>query len=267
MERQKSDAKLWPCKAKGWQIWGGAMIASLCMVAFFEDDPEPVAELFSRYEARVDESRDLVCLIDGQSIEGKVRETSFEVVTPYGRFVVPTADCAVLSLEQTDENREILLTSNLNRLSGVVSMAAIHFLMVNGGQEFMVEKADIRYILFDKSRRANNETRNVGVSDLLIMANGDIMTGERMKPTLTILCGNQEKEFRVRDLEILRSRRGERLHVQSSTSLDAGVPTPPEWTFRWTVTGEVYRVHFAVLNRIYVSKGSDLGFLTARLSQ
>ena len=136
-------------------------------------EPPALASLFGQERTS---GQDLVLLKNGEVLAGEVLNTGFTLCTVYGSVDTPKAALAGLSF--VGASPATAITRNFNRVTGILSDRLIRFKAKDDGAEVELPACGVKSILF----RITKDETAPAESDLLVMANGDILTGRTGDP-------------------------------------------------------------------------------------
>lgn len=145
--------------------------------------PVPLGEVFQK-ERSTDE--DTIYLRNTDVLTGKVINESLTMTTPYGDVTVQIGRCAGISFEGSRANTECLVTTNYNRFTGILKDRTVKFKIGSSGAELDIRKEKIQFILMKKTANEVDFVDPKSKSDLFVMANGDLLTGEPDNPKIEI---------------------------------------------------------------------------------
>ena len=153
------------------------VLAALCLSGVAngaEVNGRTLAHVFKR--ARV-ASEDTIYFRNNDVLRGRVVNESFRIVTPYGAVDVATTQCAGLSLSGDEQFVDRLITVRRNQLTGALIEEKVRFVTGTANHEITIPRAKIRQIVFRKREEEAAHLDAPGRFDLLVMRNGDLVTG------------------------------------------------------------------------------------------
>ncbi len=129
---------------------------------------------------------DIIYFRNNDVLKGEVLNKTFSVSTPYGECTVPLRRCAGLSFEGARANTEALVTVNYNRITGIIQDRSIQFRIGTSGEPLDIRKEKIRFILLKKSAQETAFVDLQRKTNLFLMVNGDLLTGQPANSGLRI---------------------------------------------------------------------------------
>ena len=138
-------------------------------------DPPQVTSLFDHDRS---DREDVIYFRNQDVLRGEVLNDTIGLTTQYGVLAVPLDRCAGLSFEGARTNTEALVTTNFNRLTGIITDRVIRFRIGSSGTEIPIRKEKIRFILMKRTAKEAEFTKKSPKADLFLMANGDLLSGE-----------------------------------------------------------------------------------------
>lgn len=145
--------------------------------------------LNSVFQKERSDKADVIYFRNNEVLRGKVVNKTISINTPYGLLDVPLWACAGVSFEGSRFNMETLVTNNLNRFSGIITNRVIQFETVSPAITSNFRKEKIKYILFQKKPQTSEQLNPRRKTDLFIMTNGDLLTGEPLEKSFNISTG------------------------------------------------------------------------------
>jgi len=173
----------------------GIMKQTVCHVMFFLGTVflfswcSPIfaaPQLIKVFDKERSDKEDAVFFRNNDVLKGEVLNQDFTITTPYGMLKVPLDKCAGISFEGSRSNTEALVTVNLNRYTGIINDRIILFKIGSSGTEIKIRKEKIRFILLRTKANEAELGKSEEKTDLFIMANGDLLTGNPAQDSFTI---------------------------------------------------------------------------------
>jgi hypothetical protein len=166
------------------------LIGLVTMSSFAQENPPELAQIRSLFGKQRLPTEDVIFFTNNDVLRGEVTNPSFHLTTPYAEVLVPLRKCAGLSLEKTDQAGELIITVNANQLSGFLTDRQINIRIGGSGTDIPIRKEKIRYILFRRSPQELRDLLPYGdrnrSTNLIVMANGDLLTGGFTDPHLNL---------------------------------------------------------------------------------
>jgi formylglycine-generating enzyme required for sulfatase activity len=146
----------------------------------------PSAQLESVFELPRPDREDVIYFRNRDVLRGQVLNEKSTLATQYGMLSVPLRECAGISFEGARTNAEEVVLVNFNRITGILIDHVIRFRVGPAGTEIPIRKEKIRFLLFAKRPDETNFRKDQTKSDLFIMANGDVLSGEAVERKITV---------------------------------------------------------------------------------
>ena len=129
---------------------------------------------------------DAVFFRNNDVLRGEVLNKNLSINTPYGTLKVPLRKCAGISFEGSRSNTEALVTVNFNRYTGIINDRVILFKIGSSGTKIKIRKEKIRFVLLKTKPNEAKPAETQSKTDLFIMSNGDLLTGNPSQNSFTI---------------------------------------------------------------------------------
>ncbi len=163
----------------------GMLLLNAVFLIFFYSVASAAPRLTKVFDKDRSDKEDAVYFRNNDVLKGEVLNGDFTITTPYGMLKVPLDKIAGISFEGSRSNTEALVTDNFNRYTGIINDRIIRFKIGSSGTEIKIRKEKIRYILL-KTKAGEAEPGADAKTDLFIMANGDLLTGNPEQDKFTI---------------------------------------------------------------------------------
>ena len=134
--------------------------------------------LESVFEIPRPEREDVVYFRNKDILRGQIVNEKCTLATQYGMLSIPLRECAGISLEGARSNTEEVVFVNFNRITGILVDHVIRFRVGPSGTEIPIRKEKIRFIVFGKRVDEAEFLKDQPQSDLFLMANGDLLSGQ-----------------------------------------------------------------------------------------
>ena len=144
----------------------------------------PLKTVFQKQRSDI---HDTIYFRNKDILRGEVINTDIIIATQYGMLKVPLRHCAGISFEGARANTEAIVTVNFNRITGIITDRVLKFRIKSSGTEIPVRKEKIRYVLLKRNPDETEFLKNHDKSDLFLMANGDLLSGEAVERKISIL--------------------------------------------------------------------------------
>lgn len=216
----------------------------------------PLATVFQQERS---DKEDIVLCRNGDVHKGEVQNADFTVNTPYGAVKLPLRRCAGVSFEGSRTNTEALVTTNYNRITGIIADGSITIKIGTDGQKIDVRKEKVRYVLM---RKAEDETTGMvadGRTDLFVMANGDLLTGLPVSPRILIAMGQAEVFVAIaemRKIEMLGTENVTALVTMANGDIMRGSVMTEDLSLKLDAGGEVDSVYMNKFATVLVGDGN-----------
>jgi hypothetical protein len=117
---------------------------------------------------------------------------TISIATQYGILEVPLKSCAGISFEGARTNTEAVVTVNFNRITSIITDRIINIKIGSSGAEIPIRKEKIRFVLLKQTPDEVDFLKGYEMSDLFIMANGDVLSGEPVESKVEIRSDDNE---------------------------------------------------------------------------
>jgi len=161
------------------------IVMAFCQVAI-SAERSVYPKLDSVFQHKRSEIHDTIYFRNKDVLRGEVVNTDLIIATQYGMLKVPVRYCAGISFEGARTNTEAIVTINYNRITGIITDRVLNFRVKSSGIEIPIRKEKIRYVLLKSQPGEVEFLRNRDKSDLFLMANGDLLSGEAQERKISI---------------------------------------------------------------------------------
>ncbi|MDA3790869.1 MAG: formylglycine-generating enzyme family protein [Desulfobacula sp.] len=232
------------------------VVLSICFATnSFSSSLAPIDSVF---EQKRSNAEDVIYFRNKDVLRGKVVNQGLNINTPYGLIQVPVKFCAGVSFEGSRSNTEAIVTTNYNRLTGILTDRIIKFQIGTSGNTIQLRKEKIKFILFQKEKKESSLLDTNRASDLYIMSNGDLLTGKTVEKN--IIIGTDYADIPVAFFEIksIQMQGGDNVTaVVKKTNGDVmrGTLATEKLTLNLDLSITVEAVYKDKFSRIYVGDG------------
>ncbi len=156
-----------------------------------------VVSVFGHQRSKVN---DILFFTNGDVMRGQILNESVTIATQYGLIVVPFQFCTGISFINAHDSREVIITSNFNRYSGIITDRMIRFQIGTTGPEITVSKEELNYIV---THTADEEVELFNYNhhaDLFIMTNSDLVSGEIADRKLAVRTASGETGLDITEI-------------------------------------------------------------------
>ena len=167
-------------------IWGALFSLSVIFVFSFVTSAFASPQLTKVFDKERSDKEDAVYFRNNDVLKGEILNKNFTITTLYGMLNVPLDKCAGISFEGSRSNTEALVTVNFNRYTGIISDPMVLFKIGSSGTEISIRKEKIRFILLRSKPNEAELGKSENKTDLFIMSNGDMLTGNPTQDSFTI---------------------------------------------------------------------------------
>jgi formylglycine-generating enzyme required for sulfatase activity len=143
-------------------------------------------QVASVFDIARSDKEDVIYFRNKDVLRGQILDDKITIATQYGMLSVPLRICAGISFEGARTNTEALVTVNFNRITGIVTGNTLKFRIGSSGMEIPIRKEKIRFVLLKMTPGETDFLKDHQRSDLFIMANGDVLSGEPVERHVTI---------------------------------------------------------------------------------
>jgi formylglycine-generating enzyme required for sulfatase activity len=143
----------------------------------------PLKTVFQKQRSDI---HDTIYFRNKDILRGEVINTDVIIATQYGMLKVPLRHCAGISFEGARANTEAIVIVNFNRITGIITDRVLKFRIKSSGTEIPIRKEKIRYVLLKRSPDETEFLKNHDKSDLFLMINGDLLSGEAEERKVSI---------------------------------------------------------------------------------
>ncbi len=201
---------------------------------------------------------DVIHFRNNDVLRGKVLNETLEIATAYGDVKVELRKCAGVSFEGARANTESIVTVNWNRLTGIIKDRTIRFQIGSSGAEIPVRKEKVRFVLLKKSPAEAAFVKPGEKSDLYVMSNGDLLTGQATSPSLKIQTDYGEIPVGFAEIKTVEMQGGNNVTAiikKSNGDTMRGSLLTDEMTLNLDVGSKAEAVYKDKFSRIYVADG------------
>lgn len=158
------------------------------------------------YEQQRSTKGDIILFRNKNALRGQVLNENISIATQYGMFSIPVQKCAGISFEKANTNNESVVTVNFNSFTGIITDNTIKFKIGSSGKVISVRKEKIRYILFKKDANESELQSKHTKSDLFVMSNGDLISGESIDRKITVETDYGRISLNFSDIEKIETK-------------------------------------------------------------
>ena len=156
------------------------------------------------FQQQRSEKEDIIIFRNKDTLRGQVVNDRLSMATQYGMVNIPVHMCAGISFEGSQNNTETVVTVNFNRFTGIITDKTIKFKHGSSGTVIPVRKEKIRYILLKKDANESSLQGNYPQSDLFVMTNGDLLSGELIERKITVSTDNARIPVNLSDIKTIK---------------------------------------------------------------
>ncbi len=170
---------------------------------------EPAGPILqSVFQLARSDAEDVIYFRNNDVLRGEVLNEKLSINTPYGFVQLPLRACAGISFEGARANTEALITINFNRLTGIINDRVIKFKISSSGAEIDIRKEKIRHVLLQLDLREAQLMDPEAKSDLFVMANGDLLSGQPVEKVFTIGTDYADIPVSFKELKMVEMQGG-----------------------------------------------------------
>jgi hypothetical protein len=126
---------------------------------------------------------------------------------------IPIRKCAGISFEAIRSNAESIVTVNFNRLTGIIIDNTLQFMIGSSGKVISIRKEKIKYIVLQRTASETDFLDNYPESDLFVMVNGDILSGEVMNRKIMISTAYAKIQVEFSEMNFIQMEDGDNVFV------------------------------------------------------
>jgi len=171
----------------------------------------PSAQLESVFELPRPDREDVIYFRNKDVLRGQILNEKVTVAAQYGMLSIPLRECAGLSLDGARTNTEEVVLVNFNRITGIILDHVIRFRTGPSSTEIPIRKEKIRFVLLAKKPDEMDSLKGQTRSDLFVMANGDVLSGEAVERKILVRTDYGQLPVLFAEMKELRLRREEEL--------------------------------------------------------
>ena len=186
------------------------MVMVFCQAGISAEEPV-YPKLESVFQLKRSDLHDTIYFRNKDVLQGEVLNTDLVIATQYGMLKVPLRNCAGISFEGAQANTEAIVTTNYNRITGIITDRIINFRIKSSGVEIPVRKEKIRYVLLKYQPGETEFLRNHDKSDLFLMANGDLLSGEAQERKITIQTDYGKIPVSFSEMKVVQMQGGDNI--------------------------------------------------------
>lgn len=231
-----------------------ALAGSLAMA----DDTKPKTPLIQQvFDLERSDREDVIYFRNKDVLRGEVLNQSLTVATQYGVLNVPLRRCAGLSFEGARANTEAIVTVNYNRITGIITDNVINFKIASSGTTIPIRKEKVRFVLLRKTPKELQFIEDTSKSDLFLMANGDLLTGEAKEREIRIRTDYATVPVSFKEMKDVTMQGGDNVTaIVSKTNGDTmrGTLDTDEVTLDLEIGVQVVAVYKDKLARVFVDR-------------
>ncbi len=200
----------------------GLIVFSLLWVSLLGFAPAH-ASLQALFQKHRSDGDTVLYLNNGDVLHGDVLTETFGIHTPYGYVQVPTRECAGIFLNGSPHNREMIVSNTMNLFTGIIDPVVIRFHIRSTASKIDIRKEEIRHIIMGFPGGKTIKEGAVSEEVLLIMVNGDLLSGKLELPALTLKIGESEVSVPVSDIRAIDVSSDTAIPLAEIRKTDGGV--------------------------------------------
>jgi formylglycine-generating enzyme required for sulfatase activity len=203
---------------------------------------------------------DIIYFRNNDVLRGKIINETISIATQYGKLEIPLRSCAGISFDGTVTNTETVITVNFNRITGIITDRIINFMDGSSGAKIPIRKEKIRFLLLRKTPFELDFLKDYEKSDLFIMTNGDVLSGESVERDVEIRTIYSEIPVSFSEIKNVVMQGGDNLNAvitKTNGETIRGMLKTEEFSLKLEIGLELPAIYTGKFAKIFVDEAHE----------